>query len=145
VGFDDKMADRVRRVLAPRRDVVEKRMVGGGLSFMVSGRLCCGVTGSDLMVRVGAEGLARALARPHVRPMVLGGRALKGFVCVDLGGCRTDPALASWVQRGIDVVSQLPRKKTAKKTAKKSTTKKSGKKRTKKAAARNAKPTRKIR
>src|SRR3989442_15755085 len=85
MGYDERVAERVRRVLAGQRNVVEKRMVGG-LSFMVNGSMCCGVTGNALMVRVGPEGLAGALARPHVRPMAFAGRPLAGFVCVDPGG-----------------------------------------------------------
>jgi hypothetical protein len=108
-GYDETTAERVRRLLSARLDVVEKRMVGG-LSFMVGGSMCCGVTGDALMVRVGPEGRERALARPHVRLMELGGRPLAGFVCVDPGGYRTDRALAAWVQRGIEFVSTLPAK-----------------------------------
>lgn len=103
LSYDLKTAERVRWVLSSRSDVVEKRMVGG-LSFMVGGSMCCGVTGDALMIRVGADGRERALAKPHVRPMELGGRALAGFVCVDPAGFRTDATLRAWVQRGIDFV-----------------------------------------
>src|ERR1700716_894168 len=106
-SYDEKAAERVRGVLSGRRDVVEKRMVGG-MSFMVDGSMCCGVTGTALMVRVGPEGRESALARPHVRPMKFAGRPLAGFVCVDPQGYRTDKALATWVQRGIDFVATLP-------------------------------------
>lgn len=112
MGYDEKTAVRVRRILAERRDVVEKRMVGG-LSFMMQGSMCCGVAGTALMVRVGPEARERALAQPHVRPMAFAGRPLAGFVCVDPGGYRTDTELATWIQRGIDVVSTLPAKKPA--------------------------------
>jgi hypothetical protein len=78
------------------------------MSFIVSGSMCCGVTGTALMVRVGPEARERALAQPHVRPMKFAGRALAGFVCVDPEGYRTDKALATWVQRGIDLVATLP-------------------------------------
>jgi hypothetical protein len=40
--------------------------------------------------------------------MKFAGRALAGFVCVDPEGYRTDKALATWVQRGIDLVATLP-------------------------------------
>ena len=75
---------------------------------MVNGSMCCGVTSTALMVRVGPEAYQRALAQPHVRPMKFAGRPLAGYVCIDPGGCRTDKALAKWVQRGIDFVSTLP-------------------------------------
>jgi hypothetical protein len=80
---------------------------------MVNGSMCCGVTGTALMVRVGPQARERALARPHVRPMIFAGRQLAGFVCVDPEGYRTDAALAAWVQRGIDFVSTLPAKSPA--------------------------------
>lgn len=85
----------------------------GGLSFVVGGSMCCGVTGSALMIRVGAEGRERALAEPHVRPMEFAGKRLAGFVCVDPAGYRSDAALTAWVQRGLDFVSTLPRRDRA--------------------------------
>jgi hypothetical protein len=108
-GYDQKVAERVRRVLSRRRDVTEKRMVGG-MSFMVGGSMCCGVSGAALMIRTGPAALEPALARPHVRPMEFGGRRLAGFVLVDPPGYRTDKALKTWIQVGIDFVSTLPTK-----------------------------------
>ena len=108
MAYDDMTAKRVRRALAGRADVVEKRMVGG-LSFIVNGSMCCGVTGSALMIRVGREGRELALRQPHVHPMELGGRHVAGFVCVEPAGYKTDATLKSWVQRGIDYISEIPK------------------------------------
>ena len=102
MALDAKTAERVRALLSERSDVVEKRMVGGR-SFMVGGRMCCGVTATGLMVRVGPEGVQGALAEPYVGPMEIGGRALKGFVLVEPPGFRTDAALRRWVERGAVV------------------------------------------
>jgi hypothetical protein len=44
MSYDPGTAARVRRSLAGRDDVLEKKMVGG-LSFLVNGNMCCGVTG----------------------------------------------------------------------------------------------------
>jgi TfoX/Sxy family transcriptional regulator of competence genes len=112
MAYDLKTAERVRRILSNRSDVAEKRMVGG-LSFSVGGSMCCGVTGSALMVRVGAEARERVLAEPYVRPMEFAGRPLSGFVLIDPEGFRTDAALTAWVQRGIDFASKLPAKRPA--------------------------------
>jgi TfoX/Sxy family transcriptional regulator of competence genes len=109
MGYDPEAAGRVRRLLSRRDDVAEKKMVGG-LSFLVNGNMCCGVTGTALMVRVGAEGREQALGEPYVRPMEFAGRALSGFVCVDPAGFAADDALARWVQRGLDFVAGLPAK-----------------------------------
>jgi TfoX/Sxy family transcriptional regulator of competence genes len=68
MSHDQRLAARVRKILSARRDVSEKRMVGG-LSFLVDGKMCCGVAGDALMVRVGAEARETALAEPHVKLM----------------------------------------------------------------------------
>jgi TfoX/Sxy family transcriptional regulator of competence genes len=99
----------VRILLSSQPNVVEKKMVGG-LSFLVNGTMCCGVTGTALMIRVGREAREQALREPHVRPMVLGGRPLSAFVCIDPPGYAADDALARWVQRGLDFVAGLPGK-----------------------------------
>ena len=55
MAYDEETAARVRKVLSGRRDVVEKKMMGG-LSFMVDGAMFCSVSGrGGLLVRVGAE------------------------------------------------------------------------------------------
>ena len=115
MAYDEATAERVRRVLSGRRDLVEKKMMGG-ICFLVSGNMCCGVSGSALMVRVGREAYQRMLAEPHVRPLEFAGRRPTGFVLVDPQGYRTDPTLVSWIQRGIDFVATLPAKPPAAKT-----------------------------
>ena len=109
MSYDPAAAERVRQLLSGRSDVVEKKMVGG-LSFLVNGNMCCGITGMALMVRVGAESREQALREPHVRPMLFAGRALSGFICIEPEGYAADDALASWVRRGLDFVSGLPAK-----------------------------------
>ena len=95
--------ERVRQLLAQRDDVEEKRMVGGR-SFVVRGQLCCGVTGQGLVVRLGADGVARARAEPHVHPLTMGGKEVAAFVVVDPEGYAEDEALARWVSRAVAVV-----------------------------------------
>lgn len=99
----DELLERLRRLLADQRDVVEKPMVGGR-SFSFRGRMCCGVASGGLMVRVGRAAVAAALDEPHVSRMSLGGRALAAFVIVAPPGVATDPLLAAWVRRGLAAV-----------------------------------------
>jgi TfoX/Sxy family transcriptional regulator of competence genes len=108
MSYDEKLAMRVRRALAERDDVVEKKMFGG-LCFMVGGAMCCGLTKSDFMVRVGPAQFDDALAQPHARPMDFTGRPSKGMVYVAPEGLRTDAALARWVRRGLAFVAEKPR------------------------------------
>jgi len=107
MSYDERTAARVRAVLARRRDVVERKMFGG-LTFMVNGAMCCGITSEALVVRVGPAAYERALAEPHVRPMTFTGRPLAGMVYIDPPGYRTARQLARWVQRGIEFVTAGP-------------------------------------
>lgn len=118
MSYDEKTADRVRRILSRRTDVVEKKMFGG-LCFMVNGSMCCGLTQTAFMVRVGSEHYQEALAQPHARPMDFTGRPLTGMVYVDPAGYRTDVALAKWVARGVDFAAGPPAKKRAAKARRK--------------------------
>ena len=105
MAYDQRVVERIREILRGHGDVVEKRMVGG-LSFIVNGSMCCGVTGNALMIRVGSENRKRALARPHVRPMKFGSTTLAGFILIEPAGYQTPAALRSWVQQGIRYVAR---------------------------------------
>jgi len=78
----------------------------GGLCFMVNGAMCCGLTKTDFMVRVGPAGYDVALREPHARPMDFTGRALAGMVFVAREGLWKDAALAKWIGRGVSFVAQ---------------------------------------
>jgi hypothetical protein len=130
MAYDEETAERVRKVLSGRRDVVAKKMMGG-LCFMVGGSMCCVVSGKGgLLVRVGPDAFARALAEPHVAPMEMGGRVMTGFVRVAPDGYRTDAALKTWVERGVGFVTTMLKDMTKKTAAKKSAPKKAGAKKT---------------
>lgn len=101
MAYDEALAARIREVLDARDDVVEKRMFGG-VAFMVAGKMAVGVIGERLMVRVGADASAEALARPHTLPMDFTGRPMPGMVYVLCEGLRTRAMLSQWIQRGID-------------------------------------------
>jgi TfoX/Sxy family transcriptional regulator of competence genes len=107
--FDEALARRTRGLIGGDYTVEEKRMFGG-LAFLVNGHMCCGISGQDLMVRVGPDIFERALKRPHARPMDFTGRPLRGFVYVAPEGCRTSAKLNGWVKLGLDFALSLPPK-----------------------------------
>ena len=82
----------------------------GGLAFLFNGHMCCGVSRDDLMVRVGPEQHADALAEPGARPMDFTGRPLRGYVYVDDSGHQNTARLASWIERSLRFVESLPPK-----------------------------------
>lgn len=109
MAYDEAVAGRIRTGLRARRDVEEKRMFGG-IAFMVAGHMAVGVVGDELMVRVGPEGHAKAVARRHARPMDFTGRPLKGFVYVAPAGFRSDADLRRWLDTAVTFAKTLPAK-----------------------------------
>ncbi len=110
MAYDEDLAVRVRELLEDEPTCIDKKMFGG-LCFMVTGHMCCGIIGDELMVRVGPDGYEAALARPHARPMDFTGRPLTGMVYVGAAGLRTKAALRAWVARGLAFTRSLPPKR----------------------------------
>jgi hypothetical protein len=110
MAFDEALAERVRVALADAPDLHERKMFGA-LAFMVSGHMTCGVTGHDLMLRLGAEGVAEALRDPHARPMDFTGRPLRSMVYIAAEGLRDEADLARWVGKARAFVATLPPKR----------------------------------
>jgi len=108
MAYDARLAERVRRLLARRKGIIEKMMFGG-LAFLFRGRMFCGILNDDLVVRVGPQRYEKALSRSHARPMDFTGRPFKGYVYVEPNGTKTKSMLARWVGAAIDFVSSLPR------------------------------------
>lgn len=105
MAYDEQLAHRIRRALSDRRDFTERKMFGG-LAFLCQGRMCCGIVGDDLMVRVPLDEFDAVLRRRHVRPMDFTGKPLRGFVYVSPPAFRTATALRAWLSYGERVANQ---------------------------------------
>ena len=109
MAYDKTLAERIRGILAARHGVVGRKMFGG-LAFMLDGNMCCCLTDKGLMARVGPDAYADALAQPHVGPMDLTGRPMRGWALVDFAGLASAAGLARWVNQGADYAATLPPK-----------------------------------
>lgn len=110
MAYDERLAERVREQFESRTDVEEKKMFGG-LCFMVSNHMCCGIVGNMLMGRVGPGQYQECLSRDHVREMDFTGKAMKGMVYVSHEGVESDSDLALWISICTGFVETLPPKK----------------------------------
>lgn len=106
MAYDEALADRVRAVLAGR--AVREQKMFGGLAFMVDGHMCCGLLGSDLMLRLGEQAADAALDEPHTRPMDFTGRPMRNLVFVEPAGTASDAALRAWIGRALAFTATLP-------------------------------------
>jgi TfoX/Sxy family transcriptional regulator of competence genes len=107
--YDEKLAARIRAKLASVGGVSEKKMFGG-VGFMVSGNMACGVIGPEMIVRLGDDEFEAALKKPHVRVFDFSGKPMKGWIYVSAEGTATERALKVWIDKGLAFAESLPAK-----------------------------------
>ena len=109
MAYDQRLADRVRAVLKGRKGMDEIKMFGG-VCFTLCGHMVVGVLKDELMVRLPKQEDAATSREPHVRPMDLTGRRMKGFHFVGAPGLTSSAQLRRWIGRCTAYVSTLPPK-----------------------------------
>ena len=109
MAFSELLAKRVRQALAPLCRFQEKKMFGG-LGFFVNGNMACGVYKDHMIVRVGSEKYEALLKEPFAKVFDITGRAMTGWIMVDIRGLESDEVIEFWAKKGVDFVSGLPAK-----------------------------------
>jgi TfoX/Sxy family transcriptional regulator of competence genes len=109
MAYDEAVAERLRKVLARRKGVNEKKMFGG-IAFLMNGNMCCGVVDKNIVLRLGNEGAEKALDEKHTRVMDFTGTPLASMVYLRPAGYETEEDLRGWVKRAVDFTRTLPPK-----------------------------------
>jgi TfoX/Sxy family transcriptional regulator of competence genes len=109
MAFDEALAERIRRGLARKKGIEEKKMFGG-IGFLLNGNMLVGVWKDSLIVRLDPEGYDDALLEPHVSEFNITGRSMKGWVLVAQEGVEDDGPVKAWIQRAVKFVGKLPEK-----------------------------------
>lgn len=107
--YSEQLAARVRKLLARRKGITEKKMFGG-LCFLLNGNMCCGVVHDELVLRLGPEGAPQALQQPNTREMDFTGKPIKSMVYLTPAGHKQDADLRQWITQAIDFTANLPSK-----------------------------------
>jgi hypothetical protein len=109
MAFDEQLAARARRALGKRSGLIEKKMFGG-IAFLLSGNMCCGVHKNSLIARISPDETESALTEPYARLFDITGRPMKGWIMVDAKGLTSDAVLKAWVDRSVQFARSLPKK-----------------------------------
>jgi TfoX/Sxy family transcriptional regulator of competence genes len=108
--YDEKLAARIRDLLAGERGVTERKMFGG-LAFLIRGNMAVAASGQGgILVRVDPEESDTLVATTSADPMEMRGRAMTGWLRVGAQDLRTKRELAKWVDRGVGYARSLPKK-----------------------------------
>lgn len=101
MSFDESLAARCREILEREPGLTERKMFGG-LSFLLNGKMICGVLGRKLVVRVeSGAAYEEALKTRHVRPMDFTGRPMRGFIYVLPEGLARKASLRTWLRKAV--------------------------------------------
>jgi len=101
MAINENLTNRVREALAHLPKVIEKKMFRG-ITFMVNGKMCISAGNDEMMCRIDPEVFEIALEKSGCRPMVHGGRTMKGFVFVHEESIRTKKDFNYWIDRALD-------------------------------------------
>ena len=104
--YNEKLADRIRKIICKNKNVTEKKMFGG-LSFLLNGKMFCGVLKEDLVLRISHGEYEDALKKPNVRPMDFTRRPMKGFIYVNANGCKSDKDIKKWIDLSLNYVKSI--------------------------------------
>ena len=109
MAFNEALAERIRRGLARKKNIEEKKMFGC-ICFFINGNALVGVWKDRLIARLGPDEGEAALREPHVRAFDITGRPMRNWVAVEPDGVEDDDQLTGWIDRATKFVRTLPKK-----------------------------------
>ena len=105
MAYDHDLADDIRAHIGDHPALSEREMFGG-IAFMIGGNMAVGVSGDELMVRVGKEAHDEAVAKPGARTFDMSARPMKGWISVAPDGLTGDAMQRLVV--AMKIVPQVP-------------------------------------
>ena len=118
MAYNEKLADRVREIIALTNKKVEEKRMFGGLCFMVDDKMCAGVESERMMVRINPDIFDDAVEKDGCMPMDFTGKVMKSFVFVSADFLKTKKQLDYWMKLALEYnnIAKASKKKTKKKT-----------------------------
>src|SRR5690349_22440337 len=102
MAYDEKLADRVREIIAIHHKKVEEKKMFGGLCFTVNDKMCVGVEKERLMVRLDPALYDEVMEKEGCKPMNFTGKIMKGYVFVDKDVLGSIKELEYWIKLALD-------------------------------------------
>jgi TfoX/Sxy family transcriptional regulator of competence genes len=105
-----ELVERFAAALPQHPALVRKPMFGYPAAF-ANGNMVCGLFQDSVVVRLGKEGAASAVADGRARQFTpMPGRTMTGYVLVPTVEANDTEGLAAWLQQALDFTLTLPKK-----------------------------------
>jgi TfoX/Sxy family transcriptional regulator of competence genes len=111
MAYDEKLADRIRELVAGEPDLTEQKMFGG-LAFLIGGNMAIAASGQGgILVHVDPGESDRLVQTTSARLMEMRGREMRGWLRVESEDVGTKRELAKWAKLGTAYARSLPAKR----------------------------------
>lgn len=113
MAYDIKLADRIREYLSRVTNIeIEEKEMFRGMTFMVNGKMCVGVSGDEMMVRFDPEQQDEISEQQGFRGMQMKNREYKGYGYINQEVLKKNKQFEYWVNLCLEF---NPRAKASKK------------------------------
>jgi len=112
MAYDEHLGDRISIQLEQKKVAFYAKKMFGGLCFMVDDKMCVGITGNSLMLRIDPDDEAAIRKIEGVRDMNFTGRPMKGFLYVDPDALDNEDDLIYFLDKALEF---NPKAKSSKK------------------------------
>ncbi len=100
----------VERLFETLPNGLEHKKMFGGQCWMLNDNICVGVYKGWLIIRVGIDVAENIFKEPHVKPMDITGKPMKGWLMVGQEALGEDASLERYLSYAINFVKTLPPK-----------------------------------
>ena len=104
---DPVLVERLSEILPA---ALEPKKMFGGQCWMLNGNMCIGVYQEFLITRIGMEAFEKIAGTPHVHPMDITGRPMKGWAKIGQAALRSKADLQHHIDLAVAFVSSLPKR-----------------------------------
>lgn len=102
MAYDAYLEERINRLLREIKVNYSEKKMFGGLCYMVDEKMCLGIVGHELMIRIEPEKQDYYLKKKGCRPMDFTHKPMKGFLYIDAIGTDKEKDLKYWIQQALD-------------------------------------------
>ena len=92
MAFNEVIELRIKEIVDDWQNVTSKKMFGG-VGYMLSGNMVCGVHKEFLVLRMDPNDAEIELKAKHAKPFDITGRPMKGWIMMDQDGFKTQVEL----------------------------------------------------
>lgn len=100
--YNETLAIKIENNLLEKGIVFTSKKMFGGMAFMINDKMCVGIVGEQLMLRVMEEQYENLLEENGVEPMNFTGKIMKGFLFISPEVFQTETQLHKWIEFGLE-------------------------------------------